>query len=98
MGYSAPHSAAKRLMSEHDTDLDFDFFDDDQPSPPRPAEDDTQVSREPPPAERRGGGGRGASGGGAAGRDDAAPAVGRPDRLRDPDRRPARVLGLELSG
>jgi hypothetical protein len=63
MGYSAPNSAAKRLMSEHDTDLDFDFFDDDQPSPPRPAEDDTQVSREPPPAERRGGGGRRSSGG-----------------------------------
>jgi hypothetical protein len=63
MGYSAPNSAAKRLMSEHDTDLDFDFFDDDQPSPARPAEEDTQIGREPPPAERRGGGGRRSSGG-----------------------------------
>ena len=42
-------------MSEHDTDLDFDFFDDDDPSPNRPAEEETQVSREPPPAERRSG-------------------------------------------
>jgi hypothetical protein len=52
-------------MSEHDTDLDFDFFDDDQPSPARPAEEDTQIGREPPPAERRGGsgGGRRSSGG-----------------------------------
>ena len=57
MGYSAPNSAAKRPMSEHDTDLDFDFFDDDQPSPTRPAEEETQIGREPPPAERRGGGG-----------------------------------------
>jgi hypothetical protein len=63
MGYSAPNSAAKRLMTEHDTDLDFDFFDDDQPSPSRPADDDTQIGREPPPAERRGGGGRRPSGG-----------------------------------
>jgi hypothetical protein len=55
MGYSAPNSAAKRLMSEHDTDLDFDFFDDDQPSTARPTEEDTQIGREPPPAERRGG-------------------------------------------
>jgi hypothetical protein len=46
-------------MSEHDTDLDFDFFDDDQPSPSRPAEEETQIGREPPPAERRGGGGGG---------------------------------------
>jgi hypothetical protein len=44
-------------MSEHDTDLDFDFFDDDQPSPTRPADEETQIGREPPPAERRGGGG-----------------------------------------
>jgi hypothetical protein len=50
-------------MTEHDTDLDFDFFDDDQPSPSRPADDDTQIGREPPPAERRGGGGRRPSGG-----------------------------------
>jgi hypothetical protein len=57
MGYSAPNSAAKRPMSEHDTDLDFDFFDDDQPSPTRPADEETQIGREPPPAERRGGGG-----------------------------------------
>jgi hypothetical protein len=63
MGYSAPNSAANRLMSEHDTDLDFDFFDDDQPSPARPADDDTQIGREPAPAERRGGGGRRPSGG-----------------------------------
>src|SRR5262245_30422570 len=57
MGYSAPNSAPKRPMSEHDTDLDFDFFDDDQPSPTRPAEDDTQIGREPVSAERAGGGG-----------------------------------------
>lgn len=50
-------------MSEHDTDLDFDFFDDDQPSSARPTEEDTQIHREPPPAERRGGGGRRPSGG-----------------------------------
>jgi hypothetical protein len=31
-------------MSEHDTDLDFDFFDDDDPAPQRP------VAAEPPPA------------------------------------------------
>ena len=41
-------------MSEHDTDLDFDFFDDDESPPSRPAEEETQVSREPS-AERRGG-------------------------------------------
>jgi hypothetical protein len=57
MGYSAPNSAAKRPMSEHDTDLDFDFFDDDQPSPTRPADEETQIGREPPAVERRGGGG-----------------------------------------
>jgi hypothetical protein len=50
-------------MTEHDADLDFDFFDDDQPSADRPADDDTQVGREPAPAERRGGGGRRPSGG-----------------------------------
>jgi hypothetical protein len=40
-------------MSEHDTDLDFDFFDDDEP-PTRPAQEEPTPTREPPPAERRG--------------------------------------------
>jgi hypothetical protein len=57
MGYSGPNSLQTGFMSEHDTDLDFDFFDDDQPSPTRPADEETQIGREPPPAERRGGGG-----------------------------------------
>ncbi|HEY7605043.1 MAG TPA: CARDB domain-containing protein [Gaiellaceae bacterium] len=43
-------------MSEHDTDLDFDFFD-DEPSPARAVEQEQPAGREqPPPAERRGGG------------------------------------------
>jgi hypothetical protein len=40
-------------MSEHETDLDFDFFDDDEPSPRPPADDDLPPGREPP-AQRRG--------------------------------------------
>jgi hypothetical protein len=43
--------AANRLMAEHDTDLDFDFFDDD-PEPSEPHEEE-RPPREPP---RAGGG------------------------------------------
>lgn len=41
-------------MSEHDTDLDFDFFDDDEPPSTRAVDEETQVGREAPPPERRG--------------------------------------------
>jgi hypothetical protein len=41
-------------MTEHDTDLDFDFFDDDEPAP-RQLGDDQELTRETlPPSERRG--------------------------------------------
>jgi hypothetical protein len=53
MGYSGPNSAAEGPMTEHDTDLDFDFFDDDEPST-RPVQEEPPATREPPPAERRG--------------------------------------------
>jgi hypothetical protein len=50
-------------MSEHDTDLDFDFFDDDEPVTRRTVEEEAVPGPEPPPEERRGsrrppGGGR----------------------------------------
>jgi len=55
MGYSGPNSLQTGLMSEHDTDLDFDFFNDDEPAPPRqPSEEPSSPGREPPSEERRG--------------------------------------------
>jgi hypothetical protein len=54
MGYSAPNSAAKRPMSEHDTDLDFDFFDDDEPTTRQAVHEEAPAGPEEAPAERRG--------------------------------------------
>src|SRR5262245_12931130 len=55
MGYSGPNSLQTGFMSEHDTDLDFDFFDDDEPTSPRqPVEESTETGRDPAPEERRG--------------------------------------------
>ncbi|HXJ64561.1 MAG TPA: hypothetical protein VNN79_12475 [Actinomycetota bacterium] len=41
-------------MSEHDTDLDFDFFNDDEPAPPRQPSEESTPGREQPPEQRRG--------------------------------------------
>src|SRR5262245_47330320 len=54
MGYSGPDSAPQRPMSEHDTDLDFDFFDDDEPVTRRTVEEEALPDPEEPPEERRG--------------------------------------------
>ena len=41
-------------MSEHDTDLDFDFFDDDEPVTRRTVEEEAVPGPDPPSEERRG--------------------------------------------
>jgi hypothetical protein len=41
-------------MTEHDTDLDFDFFDDDEPAPRQPGDDQAPTREELPPEHRRG--------------------------------------------
>ena len=75
-------------MSEYDSDIEFDFFDDPEtgetPPPARASAVAAPAGGPPPkrPTEHRGT---------AAGR-----AARRPDRVRDPDRRPARPLGAEL--
>src|SRR3954453_14104618 len=88
-------------MSENDTDIDFDFFEDEPPT--------QETSRTERLIPRRGPRGPGAAApppGPARARapparaDHPGPAAApdRLDRLRDPDRRPARDLGAELPG
>ena len=76
-------------MTENDTDIDFDFFEDEPPT-----EESSRAERLIP---RRGPRGPAAAAA-HADQPDAAAAADRPDRLRDPDRRPARVLDPELPG
>jgi hypothetical protein len=54
MGYSGPNSAAKRAMTEHDSDLDFDFFDDDEPTTRQAVHEEAPAGPEEPPEQRRG--------------------------------------------
>ena len=77
-------------MSEYDSDIEFDFFDDQETgeSPPPPGRPRSQRPPGPPPPKRPP----------EHARHPAGRTARRPDRVRDPDHRPARPLGAELLG
>ena len=89
-----PRSNRSFAMSSRDTDFEFDFFEEPE-TQEAPGRSDRSLRR---PLR----GGRGprmpTRPDSSARRLHAAAAAARPDRLRDPDRRPAPALGAELPG